>query len=109
MPLQTALLAFNPRKVPYQYLCTLDKLGVRVRWDWNYVTRQFMFSLLDPDTDALLWRRPVLYGTNLLHGCTVDGLQRVAIVPTDAAGAFREEGITPENIEAIQMWVMIYG
>lgn len=103
------VLPFQPERVPYFYLTRLGERRVRVQWTWNYVTQQFVLRLLDPQTEALLWARPVLYGTNLLHGCTVEGLEELAIIPLDPDGAFLTVGITPENAKAIRMWLVNYG
>lgn len=103
------ILPFSPRRVPYQYTTTIRGRRFRIVWGWNHVGQFFTFALQDPETGELLWRRPVLYGADLLYGCTVNGLQGLALIPIDDAGAYIKEGITLENAETIKMRLIEIG
>lgn len=101
--MKVVVLPFNPAEVPYQYKYRLGERTFTFRWEWNFVAGWFRLVILDENGD-LVWTRPVLWGTDLLFGCTVPGLSDYVLVPGDPAGVLRD-GITWNNAELARMYL----
>ncbi|MEM3554205.1 MAG: hypothetical protein QXU79_00070 [Candidatus Micrarchaeaceae archaeon] len=80
---------FDPEKVPYRVRLHLPgaRRPVLVEYNWNYVGGYFTFAILDEKTGELRWKRPMLYGLDLLLGCTLPELWGWGIVVGDWTGA----------------------
>ena len=99
-------IPFDPRRVPYSYRLRLDGREFTMAFEWNFVAGLFTLTIRNPTTGTPLWRRPILWGTDALWGCTVPGLTEYALYPGDPERALGAEGITWHNADRAQLYLM---